>query len=57
VPLTPDGLKVCKVLSDAGNDGERDASASPPSQAILLAAKAGGDVQFRPFVGRLDDIS
>ncbi|HLD95788.1 MAG TPA: fructose-6-phosphate aldolase [Alphaproteobacteria bacterium] len=53
VPLTPEGLKACKALS------EDDISVNitlcfSPLQA-LLAAKAGASM-VSPFVGRLDDI-
>lgn len=54
VPLTPDGLKVCKNLSDAGTMVNVTLCFSA-SQAIL-AAKAGATF-ISPFVGRLDDIS
>ncbi|MCK4946073.1 MAG: fructose-6-phosphate aldolase [Alphaproteobacteria bacterium] len=54
VPLTPDGLKVCKQLSDAGTMVNVTLCFSS-SQAIL-AAKAGATF-VSPFVGRLDDIS
>ncbi len=54
VPLTPDGLKVCKELSDDGTMVNVTLCFSP-SQAIL-AAKAGAAF-ISPFVGRLDDIS
>ncbi len=53
VPLTPDGLKVCKVLSDAGTMVNVTLCFSA-NQAIL-AAKAGAAF-ISPFVGRLDDI-
>jgi transaldolase len=53
VPLTPDGLKTCKVLSDAGTKVNVTLCFSP-AQA-LLAAKAGA-TYISPFVGRLDDI-
>lgn len=53
VPLTPDGLKVCKELTDAGTMVNVTLCFSP-SQAIL-AAKAGA-TYISPFVGRLDDI-
>lgn len=53
VPLTPDGLKVCKVLSDAGTMVNVTLCFSA-AQAIL-AAKAGAAF-ISPFVGRLDDI-
>ncbi len=53
VPLTPDGLKTCKVLSDAGTMVNVTLCFSP-AQAIL-AAKAGATF-VSPFVGRLDDV-
>ncbi|MBI3506806.1 MAG: fructose-6-phosphate aldolase [Proteobacteria bacterium] len=53
VPLTPDGLKTCKVLADAGTMVNVTLCFSP-AQAIL-AAKAGATF-VSPFVGRLDDI-
>lgn len=54
VPLTPDGLKTCKMLSDAGTKVNVTLCFSA-GQAIL-AAKAGATF-VSPFVGRLDDIS
>ena len=54
VPLTPDGLKTCKTLADAGTKVNVTLCFSP-GQAIL-AAKAGAAF-ISPFVGRLDDIS
>jgi len=54
VPLTPDGLKVCKYLSDDDTMVNVTLCFSP-AQA-LLAAKAGATF-VSPFVGRLDDIS
>lgn len=53
VPLTPDGLKTCKALSDAGTMVNVTLCFSA-AQAIL-AAKAGATF-ISPFVGRLDDI-
>jgi transaldolase len=53
VPLTPDGLKTCKSLSDAGTPVNVTLCFSA-AQAIL-AAKAGA-AYISPFVGRLDDI-
>jgi len=53
VPLTVDGLKTCKVLSDEGTMVNVTLCFSP-AQAIL-AAKAGATF-ISPFVGRLDDI-
>ena len=53
VPLTPDGLKTCKALSDEGTKVNVTLCFSA-AQAIL-AAKAGA-TYISPFVGRLDDI-
>ncbi len=53
VPLTPAGLKVCKVLSDESTMVNVTLCFSA-AQAIL-AAKAGATF-ISPFVGRLDDI-
>ncbi|MEC7489744.1 MAG: fructose-6-phosphate aldolase [Pseudomonadota bacterium] len=53
VPLTQDGLKTCKVLSDEGTKVNVTLCFSV-GQAIL-AAKAGAAF-VSPFVGRLDDI-
>jgi transaldolase len=53
VPLTQDGLKVCKHLSDQGTMVNVTLCFSA-AQAIL-AAKAGASF-VSPFVGRLDDI-
>jgi len=53
VPLTWDGLKACKALTDAGHMVNVTLCFSA-SQA-LLAAKAGATF-VSPFVGRLDDI-
>ncbi|MBT3990486.1 MAG: fructose-6-phosphate aldolase [Rhodospirillaceae bacterium] len=53
VPLTVDGLKTCKVLSDEGTMVNVTLCFSA-AQAIL-AAKAGASF-ISPFVGRLDDI-
>ena len=54
VPLTWDGLKTCRALSQGGTKVNVTLCFSP-SQA-LLAAKAGAAF-ISPFVGRLDDIS
>lgn len=54
VPLTWDGLKACKVLSDEGNMVNVTLCFSA-NQAIL-AAKAGATF-ISPFIGRLDDIN
>ncbi|MEZ5935970.1 MAG: fructose-6-phosphate aldolase [Alphaproteobacteria bacterium] len=53
VPLTMDGLKTCKALSDEGTKVNVTLCFSP-AQA-LLAAKAGATF-ISPFVGRLDDV-
>jgi len=53
VPLTIDGIKTCKALSDEGTKVNVTLCFSP-AQA-LLAAKAGAAF-ISPFVGRLDDI-
>src|SRR5216117_573429 len=54
VPLTRDGIKACKALSDEGLRVNVTLCFSP-AQA-LLAAKAGATF-VSPFVGRLDDIA
>jgi transaldolase len=54
VPLIPEGLKACKVLTSQGIRVNVTLCFSP-SQA-LLAAKAGAWC-VSPFIGRLDDIS
>ena len=54
LPLTWDGLKSCKKLSDEGISVNVTLCFSP-SQA-LLAAKCGASY-ISPFVGRLDDIA
>lgn len=54
LPLTPDGLKACKTLTDNGTKVNVTLCFSA-GQAIL-AAKAGA-TYISPFVGRLDDIS
>ena len=53
-PLTIDGLKACRALTEDGI-GTNVTLCFSPSQA-LLAAKAGA-TYISPFVGRLDDIS
>jgi transaldolase len=53
LPLTMDGLKACRALSDDGTSVNVTLCFSP-AQAIL-AAKAGATF-ISPFVGRLDDI-
>lgn len=54
VPLTPDGLKVCKELSDNGTMVNVTLCFS--SGQAILAAKAGATF-VSPFVGRLDDLA
>ncbi|MBL8712909.1 MAG: fructose-6-phosphate aldolase [Alphaproteobacteria bacterium] len=53
VPLTPDGLKVCKALSDNGT--QVNVTLCFSSAQAILAAKAGATF-ISPFVGRLDDV-
>ncbi len=53
VPLTPDGLKACKQLSDDGI--KVNVTLCFSAAQALLAAKAGATF-ISPFVGRLDDI-
>jgi transaldolase len=53
VPLTPDGLKTCKVLTSEGTMVNVTLCFS--AAQALLAAKAGASF-ISPFVGRLDDI-
>lgn len=53
VPLTPDGLKTCKALTDEGI--MVNATLCFSVNQALLAAKAGATF-ISPFVGRLDDI-
>ncbi|MBB04920.1 MAG: fructose-6-phosphate aldolase [Pseudooceanicola sp.] len=54
VPLTWDGLKACKVLTDEGNIVNVTLCFS--ANQALLAAKAGASF-ISPFIGRLDDIN
>ncbi|PHQ83109.1 MAG: fructose-6-phosphate aldolase [Thalassobium sp.] len=54
VPLTWDGLRACKVLSDEGNMVNVTLCFS--ANQALLAAKAGATF-ISPFIGRLDDIN
>jgi len=52
-PLTVDGLKTCKALSD---DGVKvNVTLCFSANQALLAAKAGASF-ISPFIGRLDDI-
>jgi transaldolase len=54
VPLTWDGLKACKVLTDEGKMVNVTLCFS--ANQALLAAKAGATF-ISPFIGRLDDIA
>ena len=54
VPLTWDGLKACKVLTDEGKMVNVTLCFS--ANQALLAAKAGATF-ISPFIGRLDDIN
>ncbi len=54
VPLTWDGLKACKTLSDDGHMVNVTLCFS--ANQALLAAKAGATF-ISPFIGRLDDIN
>ena len=53
VPLTPDGIRTCRRLSDEGTMVNVTLCFS--AAQALLAAKAGASF-ISPFVGRLDDI-
>ena len=53
VPLTWDGLKACRALSQAGT--KVNVTLCFSSNQALLAAKAGAAF-ISPFIGRLDDI-
>jgi transaldolase len=53
LPMTKDGLKACKALTDEGIRTNVTLVFSAPQ--ALLAAKAGASF-VSPFVGRLDDI-
>ena len=53
VPLTWDGLKACRALSQRGHKVNVTLCFNAPQ--ALLAAKAGATF-ISPFVGRLDDI-
>jgi len=54
VPLTPAGLKTCKVLS--GDGIKVNVTLCFSAAQAILAAKAGATF-ISPFVGRLDDIA
>ncbi|WP_319412424.1 fructose-6-phosphate aldolase [uncultured Cohaesibacter sp.] len=54
VPLTIDGLKTCKALTDEGHMVNVTLCFS--ANQALLAAKAGATF-ISPFIGRLDDLN
>lgn len=54
LPMTPEGLKACKALTDKGI--KTNVTLIFTSMQALLAAKAGA-TYVSPFVGRIDDIS
>jgi len=54
VPLTRDGIKACKALSDEGL--RVNVTLCFSAAQALLAAKAGA-TYISPFVGRLDDVA
>ena len=54
VPLTLDGLKACRALTDAGTMVNVTLCFS--ANQALLAAKAGATF-ISPFIGRLDDLN
>jgi transaldolase len=53
LPLTWDGLRACKVLTDKGV--KTNVTLCFAANQALLAAKAGA-TYISPFIGRLDDI-
>ena len=53
LPLTIEGLKACKTLSDGGT--KVNVTLCFSANQAILAAKAGA-TYISPFVGRLDDI-
>lgn len=52
LPLTMDGLKACKALTDQGH--QTNVTLCFTANQALLAAKAGA-TYVSPFIGRLDD--
>lgn len=52
LPLTMEGLKACKALTDQGH--ETNVTLCFSANQALLAAKAGA-TYVSPFIGRLDD--
>lgn len=53
LPLTPDGLRACRVLADEGI--QINVTLCFSAAQAILAAKAGASF-VSPFVGRLDDV-
>ncbi|MCP4182674.1 MAG: fructose-6-phosphate aldolase, partial [Hyphomicrobiales bacterium] len=53
LPLTMEGLKACKTLSERGQ--QTNVTLCFSANQALLAAKAGA-TYISPFVGRLDDL-
>ncbi len=53
LPLTPDGLRACKALTNEGV--QTNVTLCFSAAQALIAAKAGATF-ISPFVGRLDDI-
>lgn len=53
LPLTPDGLRACKTLTEEGIDTNVTLCFS--TNQALLAARAGA-TYISPFIGRLDDL-
>ena len=53
LPLTLDGLRACKSLTDAGH--KTNVTLCCSANQALLAAKAGA-TYISPFVGRVDDM-
>jgi len=54
LPMTLDGLKACKTLTDAGH--QTNVTLCFSANQALLAAKAGATF-VSPFIGRLDDLA
>ena len=54
LPLTIDGLKACKALTDQGH--KVNVTLCFSANQALLAAKAGA-TYISPFIGRLDDLN
>ena len=54
LPLTPEGLRACKVLSSQGV--RTNVTLCFQAGQALLAAKCGA-TYISPFIGRLDDVS